>query len=241
MGFEEFKEVLRSDETKQIGTDIVENAIGALGADPIACKNLGQLIIKSPFSLRDQFFWNRFYNFLRGIYLDPGDAVILSDKLFGNDKNKRRNGMRLFEYIGKIDTEDTLQFMINATRSLLLSLITVTDYFRIVKAVTESLYEDLVFLSEHIIEDTEFTGNIQILALSRTGLMIEAGIDANSDVENQKYVFTTLGKMVDQYAISIDNEERYKWHDRSNKNTRMYDIGDIGMEAITTDEINKLF
>ena len=58
MAFKEFFDVLKSDETKEIGKEIVENAIGALQADPIACNNLKEIIVKSPFSLRDQFFWN---------------------------------------------------------------------------------------------------------------------------------------------------------------------------------------
>ena len=238
MAFKELFDVLKSDETKEIGKEIVENAIGALQADPIACNNLKEIIVKSPFSLRDQFFWNRFYNFLRGVYLSPDDAIALSSKLFANDNDKKRNGMRIFEYIGKIDTDDTLQFMINATRSFLLGLIKISDYFRIAKALTDSLYEDLIYLSEHITEADEIQGNIQVLALSRAGLMIEAGIDGNEDVENQYYVFTTLGRLVDRYAISFENEERYKWYENKVSTPKLYDTG---MEEISEEEVRNLF
>ena len=159
-------------------------------------------------------------------------------ELFANDNDKKRNGMRIFEYIGKIDTDDTLQFMINATRSFLLGLIKISDYFRIAKALTDSLYEDLIYLSEHITEADEIQGNIQVLALSRAGLMIEAGIDGNEDVENQYYVFTTLGRLVDRYAISFENEERYKWYENKVSTPKLYDTG---MEEISEEEVRNLF
>lgn len=238
MNFDEFKTILKSDEAKQQQQELLENALGTLEANPIAFKKLITTILNMPFSIREQIFWNKFYNFLQGVYLSPEDAIKLSNRLFGNEIEKRRNGMRLFEYIGKIDTEECLQFMINATRSLLLDLINVADYFRIVKAITETLYEDLKYLSEHIIEEKRFTGNTQILALTRSGLMIEAGIDGNADVENQEYVFTRLGMSVDRFAISFENDKRYKWHKNKKDNTKQYNTG---IETITKEDIDKLF
>lgn len=199
-----------------------------------------KLLLKMPFSFREQLFLNRFYDFLNGVYLSQEDCIKLSAKLFGNKSDKRRNGMRLFEYIGKIDTEDCLQFMINATRSLLLNLIDVSDYFRIVKAITETLYEDLNFLSENIVKDIYFKGNTQILALARSGLMIEAGIDANEDVESQNYIFTKLGMLVDQYAVSFENLKRYEWHKNKSQSLTRYEYN-TDIETISGEEIESLF
>jgi len=42
--------------------------------------------------------------------------------------------------------------------------------------------------------------------------MISADIDANADIEKQQYHITTLGFMVDRYALSLSNEERWKWY-----------------------------
>ena len=238
MSFNELQAILSSDESKELGKEITECTLGALGADPIACKNLVQLIVTLPLSLREQYFWNKFYSFLRGIYLPFDQTISISNRLFGNDDKKRKNALRVVEAIGKIETEESLQFIINATRSCLIGLIDVADYFRIVKAITDTLYEDLIFLSQNITNDKYFRGNVQILALERSGLMIMAGIDANESVETQNYVFTTLGKMVDRYAISFENDERMLWHKENSKTNELFDNG---ITEITTEEIDELF
>lgn len=237
MSFEEFGEIIKSDETKDIGKELIENTIGALSADPIACKNLVQYIIKLPISLREQFFWNKFYRFLNGVYVPFDKTVAISQKLFGDEKSKRKNAMRIVEVIGKIETEDSLQFVINATRSVLLNLISTTDYFRIIKAIAYTLLEDLIFLSDNIIKGGQFRGNTQVLALERSGLMIMAGIDANEDVESQNYVFTSFGKMVDQYALSLEDDERFKWHNKTQKSGTLFDTG---IEEISNEEIQNM-
>lgn len=146
--------------------------------------------------------------------------------------------MRIVEVIGKNETEDSLQFVINATKSVLLGLISTTDYFRIIKAITDTLLEDLLFLSENITKNSRFKGNTQVLALERSGLMIMAGIDANEGVESQSYVFTTFGKMVDQYALSFENEKRFRWY---KKELTVETLFDNGMQELSSDDINNLF
>lgn len=51
----------------------------------------------------------------------------------------------------------------------------------------------LIFQS-HIIDKVQLQGKMEILGLTRVKLMIGASNDVNADVENQKYVFTTLGE-----------------------------------------------
>lgn len=221
---------LKSDEIKESAKEFLEETVSALCGDPIACKNLMQRIITFPISLREQYFWVKFYDFLKGTYSSEECAISLYDKLFGTEEDKKRNSMRLVEAIGKIETEENLQFMINATRSLSIGLISNSDYFRIVKAVTETLYEDLIYLSKHITEQKEFRGNMNVLSLARSGLMIDAGIDANADVENQIYVFSSLGRLVDQYAISFENDERFNWYKNNIKFLDNYNTGNNVVE-----------
>lgn len=238
MSFKEFGEIIISDETQDIGKELLENTIGALTADPVACKNLVQYVIQFPISLREQYFWNKFYRFLNGVYTPLEKTVALSNRLFDDEKNRRRNAMRIVEVIGKVETEDSLQFVINATKSVLLGLISTTDYFRIIKAITDTLLEDLLFLSENITKNSRFKGNTQVIALERSGLMIMAGIDANEDVESQSYVFTTFGKLVDQYALSFENEERFRWYKKELEAETLFDNG---MQELSSDDIDNLF
>lgn len=41
MNFDEFKNILKNDRANEISSEIVENAIGAFKADPVACAKLG--------------------------------------------------------------------------------------------------------------------------------------------------------------------------------------------------------
>lgn len=45
--------------------------------------------------------------------------------------------------------------------------------------------------------------------LSRSGLMILAGIDENADINEQKYCISNLGRAVDQFALSFEDEEHW--------------------------------
>lgn len=86
MSFKEFGEIIISDETQAIGKELLENTIGALTADPVACKNLVQYVIKCPISLREQYFWNKFYRFLNGVYIPLEKTVSISNRLFDDEK-----------------------------------------------------------------------------------------------------------------------------------------------------------
>ena len=136
------------------------------------------------------------------------------------------------------DTEKKIDYLIDATRSMLLGLIDTNEMFRIFRAIVDSLPEDLDYFSSIIEKSGPFTGNIQILALERSGLMISAGIDANADVEAQQYHITTLGFMVDRYALSPSNEKRWKWYvNMENSLDRKF----MGPISISNEEIKALF
>lgn len=195
--------------------ELIDNAIGMLMLDPVATKNFTTQIAKMPIMIRDAIYWNKFYMFVTGINKiqdDLDSSIKLSNKLFDNPKNKEQNGMRLLGYIDKADSTQKVNYYINATRSLLMGNIDNMDYFRIMKAVSETLNEDLEYLAE-IAENTNvIRGNIQLLALERSGLVIQAGIDANESIETQNYAVSNLGRMVDNYAISLEDDNRQNYY-----------------------------
>lgn len=117
-------------------------------------------------------------------------------------------------YIDKADSEKKIDYYINATRSLLLTCINSNDYFRIIKAISETLNEDLEYLADIALNSNTIKGNIQILALERSGLVIQAGIDAEENIESQNYVVSSLGRMVDRYSISFENEEHHRYFEQ---------------------------
>ena len=201
-----------------ISNEMVDNMIGMLMLNPISYKNFVKQISQMPFLIKDAYYWSKFYLFVTGIKnaeIELGKGVKLCNKLFDTPKNKRQNGMRLLGYIDKADSEQKINYYVNATKSLLLGLINNTDYFRIMKALMETLNEDLEYLADIAIKEDVHRGNVQLLALERSGLVLQAIFDANESVENQSYVISSLGKYVDCFAVSFEDEERQKFYKKS--------------------------
>ena len=167
---------------------------------------------------------------------DLGSSIKLSNKLFGDSKSKEQNGMRLLGYIDKADSKQKVDYYINATRSLLMGNIDNTDYFRIMKVVSETLNEDLEYLAEIAENTSVIRGNIQLLALERSGLVIQAGIDANESIETQNYAVSNFGRMVDHYAISLEDDNRQNYY----KNEVVQHKLEVDLPTISNEDIEKL-
>lgn len=217
--------------------EVIDNAIGTMMLDLVSAKKLMEFIKSMPILIREAIYWNKFYMFVKGIKRvedDLGKSIRLSNKLFDNPKNRKRNGMRLLAYVDKADSEEKINYYINATRSLLMGSIDNGEYFRIIKAIVETLNEDLEYLSKIAINSNVIKGNIQILALEQSGLVLQAGIDANESIETQNYTISTLGRMVDEYAISLENEERQKFYKKEMEQCTL----EVELHTISNDEID---
>lgn len=215
---EEIQGFTEAVDVSTISEEMLDNMIGMLMLDPIAYKNFANQIAKMPFLIKDAYYWSKFHLFVTGVKSaekELGEGVKLSNKLFNTSKNKRQNGMRLLGYIDKADSEQKINYYVNATKSLLLGLIDNTGYFRIMKALMETLNEDLEYLADIAIKEDVYRGNMQLLALERSGLVLQAVFDANESVENQSYVISSLGKYVDRFAVSFEDEERQKFYKMS--------------------------
>lgn len=212
---EELQHFFNEIKTNSKSSDIIDEAIGGLSLDPASIAKLVLHIAETPVIIRDSIYWNKFWMFITGVKIieeELGESIRLSHKLFDTLENRKKNGMRLLGYIEKADSQDKITYYVNATRSLLIGNIDTTDYFRIFKAVTETLSEDLEYLVRIAVNSIAIKGNTQILALERSGLMIQAGIDANEAVEAQSYIVTTFGRMVDQYALSLNSDDRQQFY-----------------------------
>lgn len=141
---------------------------------------------------------------MNGIYLEESDRTILRAKLAENG-NSNENALRLVASINRAETMQKIQYLVNVTRCLLTNFIDRPTYFRICHAVTFSLEEDLSFLKDHIDEE-DLVYNSYVQGLLTTGLMYQSVIDGNDE---SKYSFTPLARLVDQYAVSYENLERY--------------------------------
>ena len=201
---EKIKGLISNGEIKEASTNMLEDAINAVLGDPVSIGKIIIALAKSPFFVREQLFWAKMEAFLNGVYLSEDDCAKLRAKLT-KDGEKEDNAFRLVESIDRAETQQKIRYLINATRCLLTDFIDRPTYFRICHAITHTLDEDLVFLGEHINEeDIPYSPYTQ--GLFTAGLMYQSVIDGNGE---QKYSFTTIAKIVDQYAVSYENVERY--------------------------------
>lgn len=201
---EQVKSLVTRGEVQEASANILEDTINAILGDPISAGKIMLAIVKSPFFVREQLFWTKLEAFLNGVYLDSDDCAKLRAKLTECGK-KGDNPYRLVECIDRAETQQKIHYLINATRCLLTDLIDLSTYFRICHAVTHTLEEDLCFLRNHI-KESNLPYDQFIQGLLSAGLMYQSVIDGNGD---QKYSFTPIAEIVDQYAVSYDDVERY--------------------------------
>lgn len=185
--------------------NFVDNAINALFGNPVVFEKCLEAVINSPFFIREQIFWTKLSMFLDGINLSDEDRAIFRAKLSENG-TERENAERLITLIDRTDTKKKIRYFINATRCLLADFITSSEYFRICNLITNILYEDLEFLGKNISSE-EFEYSFFVQGLLNSGLMCQSVIDSNTG--NHQYSFTALAKLVDEYAVSYDNDTRY--------------------------------
>ena len=185
--------------------NFVENAVNALFGNLVAFEKCFEAVINSPLFIREQIFWTKLSMFLDGVNLSDDDRATFRAKLSENG-TMQENAERLIILIDRTDTKKKIRYFINATRCLLADFITSSEYFRICDLITSTLYEDLEFLGKNI-SSKEFEYSYFVQGLLNLGLMCQSVIDSNTG--NHKYSFTALAELVDEYAVSYDNDVRY--------------------------------
>lgn len=186
--------------------------------------------------LREQLFWNKFSKFLEGIYHSEDDINNLRAK-FSKYGTKEENAERLINYIDRAENQNKVQYLINATRCLLMDFISMPEYFRICNAVTYTLYEDLQFLKTHI-QCSELEYNEYVQGLLASGLMYQSVIDGNNG--EHRYSFTAIAVLVDMYAVSYDDSARYPNPKVRNNNNSIPHI-EVLPQTATDEEADELF
>ncbi len=235
---EKIKGLVSRGEVKEASTNILEDTINAILGDPISAGKLMLAIAKSPFFFREQLFWTKIEAFLNGVYLDSDDCAKLCAKLTkcGEEGD---NPCRLVECIDRAETQRKIRYLINATRCLLTDFIDLSTYFRICHAVTHTLEEDLLFLRNHI-KESNLPYDQCTQGLLSAGLMYQSIIDGNGD---QKFSFTPIAKIIDQYAVSYDDVERYPNPAirASQKEIPQISIPSMEWNPIPNEEIDQMF
>lgn len=200
------KLLISNEEVKEVSEDIFEDTIKAILGDPFSVGKILFTIMKFPFFFREQIFWPKMKAFLNGVYTnDDDDKAKLRAKLNENGE-ERDNACRLIECIDRAETQQKIRYLINATRCLLVEFIDLQTFFRICHVIKNTLEEDLQFLRKNILSESDHEYNPCTQGLLTAGLMYQSVIDANG---NQRYSFTPTAELVDKFAVSYDDVNRY--------------------------------
>ncbi|MGN8898169.1 hypothetical protein [Flavonifractor sp. HCP28S3_F3] len=202
---ERAKSLIADSEVKEGTKDFLADAVSALLGDPVAAGKIMLSLMESPFFFQEKLFWQKFEMFIYGIDMNEEERAKFCAKLT-EDGTKGDNPYRLLQAINHAETRRKVEFLINASRSLGAGFIDLATYFRICHAITNTMEEDLVFLSKHIQDKEDFGYSDIIQGLQNAGLMRQSVIDANGD---DRFVFTPFADTLDQFAVSYNNVERY--------------------------------
>lgn len=189
--------------------------IGCFNQEAASWLELDNLLLDKAIDLVAGIPLRKFKKYLEGekkVEEELGGSIHLSDKLFGNKKKAEENGMRIYELVTSVDSSRKIDYFVNATRAFLLDAIDKMTFFRVFNAINSTQIEDLEFLKNNALKGETFYGGIQIIALASSGLMILTDEDYNRGAEEQGYNVSTLGHMVDCFALSFDDDDRIKWY-----------------------------
>lgn len=140
---------------------------------------------------------------------DFDEWLKLSEKFEEDNGSYNKMVRQLLYYINAINEIDILYAYANLLRSYKLGLITKSDFFRMGFCLTKLLSEDAEYLKNNI-NRTRIEENIYCLSLSTNNLMYNMTRGFSGD-EKEYYAFTQMGKMIDKYALSFGNEEKYHY------------------------------
>ena len=164
-------------------------------------------------SVMDTILFEKLEYVLRNQDSDFGEWLKISEKF--DEDNKAYNKMvhQLVYYVNAINEVDILYAYANLLRAYKLNLISKSDFFRMSFCLTKLLSEDAEYLKSNIGRN-RIEENIYCLSLSSNNLMynMSRGFAENEeDSGKEYYAFTQMGKMIDKYALSFGDENKYHY------------------------------
>jgi hypothetical protein len=123
--------------------------------------------------------------------------------------------------IDKIEEEQKIDYIINATRALCWDNINYNQYFRICLAIEKTFIDDLLFIKKNYDKNTCLPGTIEAVSLTLNGLMYQyinvaptlAQIANPSEINDnapKTHRFTELGSWVYNMALNYEKDKYLK-------------------------------
>ena len=200
----------------QKGWNILEDLCGILGSiilgEATYKVQLGLWAGRYGLSIPDKLFCRKLKRFADENRMSDEEKKKFCDR-FSKEGSREENILRLLNIINVLETEEKVDYINNLRVAYGYGRITHTNFFRICNIVANTLYEDLIFLKTHIKDEKSFSYSDEIQGLLNYGLVEQSTINMGSfedDGENHsEYSFTRLAEMVDKFALSYDDIERY--------------------------------
>lgn len=203
------------DDKLSAASDFLGDIVLATLGDAGAAMKVGMDFAKLPFALKEMIFWKKFEHFLLGTFRNSDDRLKMAAK-FAETGNKDENAYRLVQCIDRVDSMQKVDYLVNATRSVLAGFIDLPMFFRICQAVTNALLEDLHFLRDNIRAVNDGRGAFETdvnlaYSFSVQGLQLVGLTDMNYVGRDGvlQYGFTDLAEYVDRFSVSFGDVNRY--------------------------------
>ena len=209
-----------TENVKEIGLVTYEEIENCLWADVPYIIKVGKNLISLPHLIQQEIFWNKFYKFIKNIKTDPEFEAKFAAKI-ANAENKYDYARRIITIIDKIEEEQKIDYIINATRALCWDNISYNQYFRICLAIEKTFIDDLLFIKKNYDKNACFPGTIEAVSLTLNGLMYQyinvaptlAQIANPSEINDnapKTHRFTELGSWVYNMALNYEKDKYLK-------------------------------
>lgn len=127
--------------------NFVDPLVGLLLPEQAAAGSVAHVAFKIPGTIRDYRLYQKYGRFITAIReKDLSDSINFSNQLFNNPKSARENALRLVQYIDKAETLTIIDYMVNASRAVGNQMISESEYYRILWALTNIYPDDLHYL-----------------------------------------------------------------------------------------------
>ena len=169
--------------------------------------------IENVYNLSDKILFNKLYEIMMKQDNDFNEWLKISEKFNEDDKSYNKVVRQIIYNINAINEEDMLYAYANLLRAYKNGCICKEDFFRLGFCLTKILSQDAEFLKNNIKKD-KIEENIFCISLSSINLMYNQtrGLDSKSITEQKEYYcFTKLGEMLDKFALSFGDENKYDY------------------------------
>lgn len=192
--------IVKSEEAKNVGKEMLDIFINALSGDHKAWSELACKMKGLPMSAKTLLFYYNFGRFLEGMSYDEDEMHMFREFLNAEDK-REENSKRIIQLIDGLDSDLKVDALINLTKSASYNFITKRQYFRLSRLVQDLLVEDLQYIRERICKGR----------LNRTDLYEEFEHNELMYMTNDaKYAYTQMAFELDKYGLSYgDDKYRY--------------------------------